>query len=369
MNKIRKPILFDTISRKTERVKSMTITTRRLDQETYSRAVKYLQQAGQQFGNNLYGHFVILCGDVNDGQMLDALVQLKNSKITIERIWGMEHCHKKGMVVAKNPNGEKGKYAQLLGEKYINRFLEHLSTIDVESAEEQHFSITADLVKKVEKDIDNNINPERITEADINAYDRFEMTQYVEQALRHFCKGIDEEDYIVTYDRDTQAFNIELCTSELSFGIPLADIVRRKWEIKECLGKASISCAGDLYNKADERKRREEHYIQQLLELAIPNIRKIAGDDQERFEGTKEYFLKIIETQIILYDLGRTHSEAGNAILSCNELVSKFGELESIKHKSSLIDMLYLTYCDGFVKLNGDTLLSGGGSIRLPDIF
>ena len=349
-----------------EGMRTMTITTRRLDQETYNRAEKYLQQVGKVKDSNVYSHFVMFHGGSDDGKVLDAIVQLKNNTIAIKHIWVMEHCPKEGKGVAKNPNGEKGRYAKLLGEKYLNRFFDHLSTVDINNIVERQFTITADLIKQVEEKIDQSINPKHITEEDINAYNRIEITQAIDYALRFFCKGFGEEDYRVSYDGNNQIFEVEMLTSELSFDIPLADIVRRKWEIRECIGRASISCAGDLYAKADERKKRDEHYIKQLLDKAIPNIRKAAGDDQENFEHMKEHFLWVINAQITLYDLGRADSKDGCTILNWAELVSEHDWLESIMHIEHLVEMLHGVYRDGFKGTNGDTLFSGTGNVRLP---
>jgi len=345
-----------------------TIVSRRLDETTYEKAMRFLEQAEDVYEENHCCHMLSVPDGSDDKMILDAMLQLRDNRLHIKVIWIMEYNHKHGMVSPRDPNGERGRHAKILGEKYLNSFLDHLNTVDINNVVRHSFMLTGEVIEEVESKIDQCIDPTQITEAEINRYDRIEMTHPVLQALRYFCKGMDEEDYSVSYDEDFQIFDVEFCTSGFNFKIPLDDIVRKKWEMNDILARAAIACAGDLYVEASERKDREAHYIKQLLDLALPNLRKIAGEDQEKFEGMKNHFLDVIDNQIILYDTGREHSEMELSRWNRDEFIAQCDGLDEVKNFNPLIDMLYGAYCDGFEKSNGDTLLSGKGGLRLPGL-
>jgi hypothetical protein len=144
----------------------MTITMRKLNQETFNKAEKYLQQVSEIEGENLYGHFLVVQEGMDSERMLDALIYMEGNKINILSIWIFEMNPKTERLSPRNKGGERGRHAKLLGERYLNRFLEHLATVDIDNLEERLMMITADLIKEVEAEIDQGIDPERITEAD-----------------------------------------------------------------------------------------------------------------------------------------------------------------------------------------------------------
>jgi len=104
------------------------------------------------------------------------------------------------------------------------------------------------------------------------------------------------------------------------------------------------------------------------LKQVIPEFHKIAGKDQDMVEKFKDHYTNLIENQIILYDVGREQSEAGQTKWNREEFLAQYDELASSKYNKHYIDMLFGAYCDGFEKLNGDYLFSGKGGIRLPNI-
>ena len=53
----------------------------------------------------------------------------------------MEYNSKLRMAAARNIRGEIGSYAKILGEKYFNRFFEHLETVDMDNITERQFLV------------------------------------------------------------------------------------------------------------------------------------------------------------------------------------------------------------------------------------
>jgi len=346
-----------------------TIVSRRLNVDTCEKAMRFLEETEQIYEGNLCCHMLSVSNGSDDNILLDAMLQIQENKISIKKIWVLDFDQKKGMFSPRNADGERGKYVKILCEKYFNSFCDHLDTVDIDNVEPQSFLLTAEVIEKIESEIDQSIDPTNIAETDIGAYNRIEMTLPVKQALEYFCTRIGEEDYKISCDEESQTFEVEFCTSDLNITIPLGDIVHRKWEMNESLAKAALACLGDLYLEADERKKRDDHYITQLMDRAMPNLQKIAGQDQEKLEELKGHCLGILENQIDFYDVGREHSEARDEKWNRNELINQCDGLEEVKHETFYIDMLYTAYSNGFDKLNGDTLFSGEGSLLLPAIF
>jgi hypothetical protein len=220
----------------------MALTTKKLDHGTYAKAENFLRYAGEPMGDNMYCYQLCVQSSTDDGQMLDACLHLQDSKISVKTIWILENNRNKGTLSARDLNGERGSYAKILSQKYLNRFFEQLATVDADNPKEKQY-ITYDLVKKTEAEIDQSIDPDRITETDITAYDRAELIASALQALRYFYRNRGEEEYSVTYG--DQIFNVALSSSVLGIKIPLADVVRKKWETGECFAMASALCANE----------------------------------------------------------------------------------------------------------------------------
>jgi len=225
----------------------MTIATRRLNEDTITKATRFLEQVEEPLPNNMYFYRLDVKGESDKELYLEALLHLYDKKIAIKRIWVLEYDKKRGMYSARNDDGERGRYAKILGEKYLNSFLTHLDMVDINNVRERYFLLTADLVKRVESEVDQSIDSERITEVDIVAYDRIELTASAEQALRWFCRKVGESDDVtVSYSQPDRAFDAIISSRRLSLRISLAEVVNKKWETGECFSKALIMCACDL---------------------------------------------------------------------------------------------------------------------------
>jgi len=87
-----------------------------------------------------YGLFVE--NGTENGLYLDALLQLQGNKISIKTIWACRYDPKLGMLSARNQDGERGSYAKILGEKYFNRFLEYIDTVDIDNVKQRRYSLT-----------------------------------------------------------------------------------------------------------------------------------------------------------------------------------------------------------------------------------
>jgi len=223
-----------------------TIATRRLNSDTYQKTEAYLQQAGIAEENNSFYHVLQLQGGADDGQYLYALIQLSENKISIKEIFVLEYDPKQGTYDLRSSCSEKGNYAKILSEKYLNRFFDDLETIDINNNKERQNLLTAERTQEVEAEIDQCIDPARITPTEINAYNRIELTAPAEEAARWFCKEYGEADYSVIYNREAKIFMIYLYTSEINIKVSLSDVVHRKWKDDECFSKALISCICDL---------------------------------------------------------------------------------------------------------------------------
>lgn len=230
----------------------------------------------------------------------------------------------------------------------------------------EKYMITAETIKKVEEEVDSRIKSKNLTDDDIIAYAHIDFILSAEQSLIYLCKRLGEEDCEVTYNSDDQFFKVVMHTSDIVFCVSIEEVVRKKWETGECFAKAALICGSDLYLAADERKKRDAHYTKQLLELAVPDCRKIAGKDKAKFEGLINHYEETLEIQILLYDEGRVHGEEGCEIWKRDEFIVEHDWLDSENYPAHYIDLLYLTYCDGFAKTNGETIFSGKGGIRIP---
>ena len=229
----------------------MALLTRKLDNETFTKTEKYLRYVRSKLKEpdkyeNVYFYMLQAKGGLEDGKILDALILLQDNKFIIKSIWIMIYDHKTGIPAPINQDGEKGEIAKILAEKYYQYFFEHLETVDMDNIGEECFTITPDLVNKVEADIDRCIDPKHITTTDINAYDRVELIYPAEANLRRFCEELGEANYIVSYNKDTQVFSAELIFHKIKIEVSLADVVHKKWETGEHLTKALIRCAGEL---------------------------------------------------------------------------------------------------------------------------
>jgi hypothetical protein len=352
----------------------MAITTRIVSHKMGEKAHAYLDKAGGKswilerevipHKNGVFTHTLSLNDGVDEGMFLESFIEVKGRKISILMICEMKINPKTGRY-APNKYGA-GKSGKLLAEKFLNKFFDYLATVDINDVNERQFTLTGDLIAKVEAEIDRSIDPKRITEADIDAYDRLEMTQYIEGALKFYCEKIGEDDYTVKYSSDLKGFEVDFITSEFCIEIPLGDIVCKKWKINECLGRAAIACAAEMHSEVNERMKRDAHYIEQFIELAMPDMRKAADGDNREIERMRNYLYKVLQNQVVLYDTGKAHSVDGCSKWSRDEFIAQNDEFASVKHVTHLIDTLYLTYCDGFAESNGDTLFSGKGGVRLP---
>ena len=352
----------------------MALTTRIVSQEMGEKIDTYLKKAAStswildgKVIHHRKGVYSNLLGLPNDGFMLEAFIEARGTRISIHKICKLRSKPNTGRFAPGM--FEIGKCGKLLAEKYLNRFFEYLDRVDINNVKERRYIITSEVIEEVESEIDQSIDPKRITETEINAYDRIEMIQSIKHTLKYYCEELVEGDCSVSYDEDVQIFGIEFITKELNIEVSLGDIVRQKWEMNERLAKAALTCVIDLYLDAYARKERKEHYIEQLLELAMPNLQKTAGQDQEKLEKLKKQLLEHIEIQDFLYDMGKEHSDAGFEKWNRDEFISQNFDFDSIKHITHYVDMLYTAYCNGFAKLNGDALFSGNGGILLPDIF
>ena len=369
----------------------MTIATRRINKEVHNRAEKFLQQAGLHMKDNMYCYQLEVQGGADDGLTLDACIDLQGNKLVIKTIWVIEYNPKKGMLSARNDNGERGSYAKILAEKYFNRFFDHLETVDIdnvderqyfvlagnkllsvigskenlegfspveidindikelENTEEQGFLLLPEHMVAVEAEIDRSINPKQITESDVASYNRFELTLFGEQALEWFCNKLEEKDFDVSYDKDSQVFEIELCTSELHIKVPLEDVVRKKWEMGEGFQKALIACAGDLYVSADKRKKMEEAIVKGLLDHLMPILQKFAEKGPETLDELVHSRTKILKLQAMFYCEGREHSETGYDMLTLDEFLDYFDESDPVRHATHIVvDRFYGSYISGF---------------------
>jgi len=119
-----------------------TITTRRLDKNTYVKAENFLRQVEEFITNDMCCYGLFLKSGAEDGLYLDALLQLQSNKISIKTIWACRYDPKLGMLSARNQDGERGSYAKILGEKYFNRFLEYIDTVDIDNVKQRRYSLT-----------------------------------------------------------------------------------------------------------------------------------------------------------------------------------------------------------------------------------
>ena len=106
----------------------MAITTRKLDQGTYNKAEAFFRQS-ECLGDAPYQYLLNIQGDMGEILPVSAAIQLQGNRINVKNIWSMVRNHQKTLVT-RNPGGERGRDAKILSEKYLNRFLEHLATVD-----------------------------------------------------------------------------------------------------------------------------------------------------------------------------------------------------------------------------------------------
>ena len=113
--------------------------------------------------------------------------------------------------------------------------------------------------EEVEAEIDRHIDPERITDDNVNAYNRVEITRPAKSEFWSFCASLNGDGYFYAiYDEDSQDFIAELDTYCLYIRIPLRDVVSRKWKTGTRFTEALLMCANDFI--PDDKVKERSHW-------------------------------------------------------------------------------------------------------------
>ena len=228
----------------------MAIFRKKVSNEVFEKAQMYLRQTTQKMPDlqdNEYFYNLEINGGADDGLHLDALLCLANGTISVIMIWVFTKNAQKGILSARNRQGETGSYAKLLAVKYINHFLEYLDTVDIETNTDRDVTVTPELVERVEREIDETFDMATCTEADILRYGRIELTASAEAALRWFFQQLGVPEYTVCYNAGLKGFLFSVGGPyRVRKLVGLADVVNRKWERGESLSRALIGIVGDM---------------------------------------------------------------------------------------------------------------------------
>ena len=229
----------------------MYITIRKVSKDIAEKAKIYLHQVGQvmpelqnRFGWDTFFHCLQCSGGADDGLWLDALVSVTENKISILRIYRLQHSVKSGRLEPTNAGIEKGKSAKLLSEKYLNKFLDELESIDINDSIGRTFTLTPALAEQIESEIDKSVDYPYISDTDISKYERVELIEMGKEWLIALMKQLKQDDYFIDYNKLTHCFEAIMPSfNQSTISIPLGDVIRKKWQRGNGFMETLYECA------------------------------------------------------------------------------------------------------------------------------
>ena len=240
----------------------IAITTRRVSEGIAEKAKVYLHQAAQvmpeiqnKFGRDTFFHNLHYSGGADDGLGLDALINVTENKISILKIFRLERSVKSGRFEAANVEGEKGKNAKLLSEKYLDKFLNDLEAIDIGNFKDRTFTLTPNLAEQIVSEIDKSVNYPHISDTDISKYERPEIIEMGKESLIILMKQLKQDNYFIDYNKFTHCFEAIMPSfNQSTISIPLGDVLRTKWETGNGFMETLYECAEkQLREQLDEQ--------------------------------------------------------------------------------------------------------------------